>query len=212
MCKATLFFFLMNTVMTIPTTLPAQEITGEYRLKNHHEMVAAFNFQPDSSFEFYFIYGAVDRLATGKYHIRNNMISFSSDKIPGKDFTIRKQSRKGNGSTIKITESSQGLQSNVLCIFMKGEERDSVYSDNNGVAFSPLTNCDSIIAMHMLFPDEFSIIKTDAGNPNDFFELSLNPSLAELSFKNFLLTVNGTTLSGSLPYLFESEMSVFEKK
>ncbi len=192
--------------------ITGQQITGEYRLKGHHEMVAAFNFQPDSSFEFYFIYGAVDRMAKGKYSIRDKQIFFRSDKTPGRDFTIRKQSVQGKGTTIKITESNPALQANVLCIFMKGTERDSIYSNNNGLAFSSLTNCDSIIAMHTLFPDEFSIIKSDASNKNDFFELSLNPSLAELSFRNFILTIDGESLSGSLPYLFESEVAVFVRQ
>jgi hypothetical protein len=56
------------------------------------------------------------------------------------------------------------------------------------------------------------LIKSNAGNKNNYFELSLNPSLAELSFTDFTLHIDGEDLTGSLPWLFEREKAVFVKE
>jgi len=64
-----------------------------------HEMVAAFQFKSDHSFEFYFIYGAVDRHAKGTYEIKDNQILLHADKKPGHDFTVLKALHQGDGTT-----------------------------------------------------------------------------------------------------------------
>ncbi|MEO6718875.1 MAG: hypothetical protein ABIN67_00875, partial [Ferruginibacter sp.] len=104
------------------------------------------------------------------------------------------------------------LQKGVLCIFIKGKEQDEIYSDNEGFAHSKLSDCDTINVMHTLYPDVTTTIKSSAANRNNYFELILNPSLAEVSFKDFFLTIKDNTLTGSLPYLFESEQSIFVKR
>jgi hypothetical protein len=51
-------------------------------------MVAAFEFKKDSSFQFYFIYGAVDRSSSGDFSIQNGVIILHAHKVPGKDFQL----------------------------------------------------------------------------------------------------------------------------
>jgi|KBSSwiStaDraftv2_1062776.scaffolds.fasta_scaffold6590573_1 hypothetical protein len=41
----------------------AINISGEYKMNGNQDMVSVFVFQQDSSFEYYFLYGAVDRKA-----------------------------------------------------------------------------------------------------------------------------------------------------
>jgi hypothetical protein len=192
--------------------VPAQQITGEYRLQGNHEMVAAFNFNADSSFEFYFIYGAVDRMAQGKYSVINNSIYLSSRKTPGKDFKIIKNIVQGDGTTIKVTDRNKLLQSNVVCMFMKGGEQDVVTTNNDGVAHSSMVDCDTLRVVHGFFPDAMTTIKSGGSDKSNYFELSLNPSLAELSFQGFVLKIEGDKLTGSLPYLFEQANSIFLKR
>ncbi len=208
----TITYFFMSLLMIHKNQVPAQQINGEYRLQGKHEMVAAFNFHPDSTFEFYFIYGAVDRMAQGKYSIVNNNIHLAASKTPGRDFKTVKTELRGEGSTIKVTDPNRILQSNVICMFIKGGTQEFETTDDNGVAHSPLADCDTISVMHALFPDAVTIIKSGSNAKENYFELSLNPSLAELSFQGFVLKIDGDKLTGSLPYLFEQENSTFQKR
>ena len=204
--------FILIFFMTAPHLSPAQNITGEYRLRGNHEMVAAFKFNEDSSFEFYFIYGAVDRMSSGTYKVENGKVILKANKLPGKDFTVKEQKNFGPGTTVKITDKNSALQQRVLCIFKKGSEQQEAYSDSKGLAHSTLTNCDTVMVMHLLFPDVPTTIKSGNDDKFNYFEVALNPSLAELSFQGFSLAIEGDTLTGSLPYIFESEKSTFTKR
>ena len=194
------------------SSLKAQQIEGVYRMSGGHEMVAAFQFKKDSSFEFYFIYGAVDRKSSGHFNIHDRIIVLHADKVPGRDFTIVRQEKRGDGTSIKISNPNPSLVRNVVGIFKKGTEEDDQYSNDQGDIHSNLTDCDSVFVIHTLFPDVPTPVKENQGNKNNYFELTLNPSLAEVSFKNFTLSINEEGLTGSLPWLFEREKAVFVKE
>ncbi|HSC37530.1 MAG TPA: hypothetical protein VLD19_06665, partial [Chitinophagaceae bacterium] len=199
--------------MTPITHSGAQTLQGEYQLKGGFEMVAAFYFDSDQHFKFYYAYGASDRQATGTYKIANGKVILHGTKVPGKDFTVVHQKHEGEGTTIKITDNNPALVQSVFCMFIKGEEKDIQYSDNTGIAHSPMAGCDTIFVMHSIFPDILTTVKyKDSSNKNNYFELTLNPSLAEVCFKDFEMVIDKDTLSGSMPYLFEKEKSFFVKQ
>lgn len=192
--------------------LKAQQIEGVYRMAGGHEMVAAFEFKKDSSYQFYFIYGVVDRNSNGHFTIHNGNIILHSLKVPGKDFTIIRQEKRGDGTSIKITNPNVYLIKNVAGIFKKGNEEDQQISNAEGNIHSKLNDCDSIFIIHTLFPDVPTLIKKDETGRNNYFELSLNPSLAGLSFHDFTLSITPEGLTGNLPWLFEREKAVFVKE
>ena len=204
------FALVLFMIFTMQST--AQNISGEYFLKGNHEMVSAFKFNDNGSFEFFYVYGAVDRMAKGSYSFRNKTITLQADKIPGNDFSIKLQTKSGPGTTVKIVDNNTYLNHGVMCIFIRGKENETVYSNNEGTAHSSLADCDTIYAMHTLYPDVPSTIKGGKANKNNYFELTLNPSMAEVSFKDFYLGWEPGTLTGSLPYLFEAEQSTFIKR
>ena len=204
--------FALILVMIFSMDSTGQNITGEYFLKANHEMVSAFKFNDNGRFEFFYIYGAVDRMAKGSYSVSNKIITIKADKIPGNDFSIKLQTISGTGTTVKIVDKNTYLNRNVMCVFIKGNKNETVYSNEEGTAHSELTDCDTIYAMHTLYPDVASAIKTGGPNKNNYFELTLNPSMAEVSFKDFYLTCEPGTLTGSFPFLFETKQSTFIKR
>lgn len=196
--------------MTSLQSVQAQIPEGVYRLSGGHEMVAAFQFKKDS-FEFYFIYGAVDRNSKGHYKVRDGIIFLQSDKVPGNDFTVVRQEHRGEGTTVQLSDANIYLVKNVVGFFKKGPETDQQFSDEKGYLHSALTNCDTVYVMHSLFPDVPTLVPKTAPL-NNYFELKLNPSLAEVSFKDFFLNIEADGLSGSLPWLFEREKALFVKE
>ena len=213
MFKKILFISFIISAMTPIAQSNAQTVQGEYRLKGGFEMVAAFYFDSNHTFKFYYAYGASDRQATGTYKIAGGKVILHGSKLPGRDFTVLHQKQEGGGTTIKITDNNPVLVQSVFCMFIKGEEKDIQYSDHEGIAHSAMTGCDTIFVMHRMFPDILTTVKyKDSSNKNNYFELALNPSLAEVCFKDFEMTIDKDTLSGSMPYLFEKEKSFFVKQ
>lgn len=184
---------------------------GEYQF-HMQEMVAGFNFSTDGKFEFFYSYGAVDRSATGTYTISNDTLHLVSDKPPGQDFTVKSQSNEGVGYHIQFEDANKYLLSNIRCSFFSGDKREDLYTDQKGLLETGLAHCDKIYVYHELFPDMVTLIKDESNNSNRFI-LTLNPSLAQVSFKGIEYKLDGNKLVAIMPnYIFPMEDVEFIKQ
>lgn len=180
---------------------PDTSINGIYSLTGMREMAGGFKFETNGQFEFFYSYGAVDRMADGSFTIEGNKIVLKSSKEPGKDFTVTKQSIDATkGFTIKITAPNEYLAAYVKCIVVNGEEKIEFNSDNKGWIKINAAKADKIYLQHQLYPDIVTLVK-DSLNNNTHFEVLLNQSLEKVSFKGIDLTINGDTLT-MLPNYF----------
>lgn len=185
-------------------------VRGEYYF-NRHEMVAGFNFSADGEFQFFYFYGAVDRNASGTFTVEGNIIKLKSEKVAGNDFTITRQLKKGKGYTLVFNHSNTYLLENIRCIFFIDGKPLDIYSDRNGEVHTDFDRCDSIFVQHALYPDVVTCIKNGQNN-NNFFTLSLNPSLEQVSFKGIDLTIiNENTITCLPNYLIKIEDIKFIK-
>jgi hypothetical protein len=166
----------------------AQSISGEYSLQGIHDMASGFRFSKDGKFDFFYIYGVVDRSASGTYTIEGDTIKLQSDKEPGKDFQITTESKKGKGFTIQASAPNEYLLQNITCIYFAGEQKEYAQSDSKGLIHIDVLSCDTIYLLHELFADIPTLIK-DKDNTNNYFEVSLSPSLVNVSFKGIDLFI-----------------------
>ncbi|MBK7856006.1 MAG: hypothetical protein IPJ79_14990 [Bacteroidetes bacterium] len=75
--------------------LPAQKtIKGNYRLAGVHDLASGFQFNDDGTFNFFYMYGVVDRFAKGTYEIVNDTIKLQSQKNRAKILLLNRN-RKG---------------------------------------------------------------------------------------------------------------------
>lgn len=194
------FYFLSLFFSLNLMTMSAQKLDGTYRLHGVHDMASAFLFTPDGKFQFFNMYGAIDRHATGTYTMEGNIVKLHSDKEPGKDFPVSAQSKKGKGYTIKVDEPNDYLRKYVIALYEADGTRQSAEPDNEGMIHIEQEHLDTIHLMHQLFPDIACLLK-DKGNPNNYFEVKLSPTLAGVSFMGIDLTKDGDTLT-CLPNYF----------
>lgn len=186
-------------LLMFPCVTSAQKIEGIYTF-SRQEIVASFNFKTDNTFEFFYTYGASDRHATGTFSILADTVRLKSDKDPGKDFTISLQSKKGKNYRIEVTDANKYLLRHIIAVAMVKDKEHVFESDENGIINVGLPQCDKIYLQHQLFPDVLSLIK-DENNGNNYFEITLNPSLAQVSFKGIDLIIDGDELK-CLPNYF----------
>lgn len=200
-----LFFYI------IPFNVMSQNnLSGEYSLTGIHEMASGFLFKEDKTFEFYYVYGAVDRIAKGTYEEVGDTIKLKSDKAPGQDFEIKMQKKQGNGCRLAFKAPNVFLLNNIKAFCFKGEERFEFETDKDGIIDIPQDHFDKIYVQHLLFPDIVTQIK-DETNENNYFEMALKPSLSEVSFKGIDLIRKEDELIMLPNYFMPFERIVYRK-
>ncbi|MEO6229909.1 MAG: hypothetical protein ABJB11_12150 [Ferruginibacter sp.] len=205
--KGTELFFLLSLNINV---MAQNELRGVYQF-NRQEMVAAFNFSTNNKFDFFYSYGAVDRTATGSFSIAGDTLKLKSDKEAGKDFTIKSESKAGTGYRLQFEDANKYLLSNIRCSFFTGEERRDEFTDNNGVINIDLALCDKIYVFHQLYPDMVTLVK-DVGNDDNHFVLTLNPSLEQVSFKDFIFIIKGDKIFAPARNFLFPEDAAFTKQ
>jgi hypothetical protein len=186
-------------------------MNANYRLTGVHDLAAGFQFKKDGTFEFYYIYGAVDRNAKGTYSISGDTIKLKSEKEAGKDFTISNQSKKGSKFKVVVSEKNKYLLKHIIAVALVGEKENVFESDDDGIIEIDLEQCDKLYLQHTLFPDVLSEIK-DSINTNNYFEVTLNPSLQQVSFKGIDFYKDGDKLHCHTNYFLPFQNITFVKE
>lgn len=164
-------------------------------------MVAGFNFSPDGTFQFFCSYGAADRSATGTFSVKGDTLQIQGNKLPGKDFKIKKQFKLGPGYNIQFEDPNKYLLKVILCIFFVYGKQQEAWSDENGKVEVAFAHCDSICVQHPFYPDIMTFIK-DSKSDNNNFVLTLNPSLEQVSFKGIIFKIANDKVITCLPNYF----------
>lgn len=121
--------------------------------------------------------------------------------MPGKDFTIKNQSKQKSGYSIQFEEADKYLLKDILCIFFVDGKEQQAFSDENGKVEMALAHCDSICVQHPFYPDIMTFIKKSENDNNNFI-LTLNPSLVQVSFKGIMFRRENDKLINCPPNYF----------
>ncbi len=209
-------FLNFSNISTLKSQITAKDITGEYSLTGVPEMASGFKFNDDNTFQFFYIYGASDRQAQGTYSIESSKIVLNGSKSAGNDFSLihKQKNNSTNKITVKITDKNVLLLKNVVCYFINGKDTVIAETNSEGVADTEIPDCNQIQLIHSFFPDLPAILEVDIKEYN-FFEFSLNPSLTEVVFDNYIVEQDETdtdVLYCSNIYLFPGEKVKFVKQ
>ena len=186
-------------------------IEGEYYFRKM-EMASGFNFSKDGKFQFFYVYGSVDRNAAGSFTVEGDTLKLKSDKEPGKDFTITNQSKNGTGYTVQFIHPNKYALKHILCIFVVDGKQQEEFTDDNGQVHVEIPHCDTIYALHTLYPDIPTIVKDDK-NDNNHFTLELKPSLEQVSFKDIIFKIiDGKTIECINNYFMDATDIKFIKQ
>lgn len=210
----TLTLFMNFIISNSSAAQSHHDVTGEYSLKGIPEMAAGFKFNEDSTFQFFYIYGAVDRSAHGEFTVIDNRIILKGSKPAGSDFTLSKELKSGNGFTVSIVDSNKLLIKDAVCFFISGTDTVFVQTNDEGIANTEIRECDKILIIHQFYPDIPTVINVK-GEENNYFELTLNQSLAEVVFDDAVIEFdkeNGETILLDNIYLFSKKVPFVKKQ
>ncbi len=177
------------------------QLAGEYYLKGVMETASGFKLNPDSTFQFFFTYGALDRYGEGTWAVKNKSIEFNSRKPPGRDFALINSKKTDNDSlTIKIIELNNFFLSHVYCMVKSGEKSTGQVSNNEGLIRFPKQAADSLSLIFEFCPERVSVFSVSDSTHN-YFEFRFEPWIMELFFSDFRLNIAGQDLEGPHPLL-----------
>ncbi|WP_276484408.1 hypothetical protein [Paraflavitalea pollutisoli] len=197
----TALLFMPAWTMRAQTTL---SMTGEYYLRGMTEVASGFKLNNDSTFQFFFSYGALDRFGTGSWQVNNGKLVLNSRPQPEKDFAIvTSKAVPGNQTTIRIIDNNTFLLPYIHVKLTPGSDQ-SIMTDNKGMIVMPRQSLDSIALLFEFCPERYSTFSI-ADPTHNFFEFRFEPWLMEVFFKDFNLGVDNKSLYGKHPLLQGTE-------
>ncbi len=186
----------MNTIAQTPAT-----IAGEYYLKGVMEMASGIKLNPDSSFEFFFSYGALDRSGIGKWSLKDNAVTLNSPVPSSQDFAlVSNKSVNNDRLTIKILEQNPSFLSGVYAVIKSNDKEFEAVSNNSGEITFAKVPVDSITLRFEFCPEKkavFSFTKKD----DNYFEFRFKPTILDINFENTTFQITADGLEGQHPLL-----------
>jgi hypothetical protein len=188
-----------------------KDISGEYYLRGVPEMASGFKMNEDQSFQFFLIYGALDRYGSGKWSKENNGVVLQSRPWSGKDFAlVSSRESEDPGVTLKVIDSNDGILRYVYASLQKGGEKSWSRADEKGIIRFAKQEATSISLAFEFCPERFSTITNDKPLHNHF-EFRFEPWFVEFFFNNFRLAISGNDLKGKHP-LLDGEEFRYERR
>jgi hypothetical protein len=205
--KAAAVFLIITCLML---NLNAQKnISGEYYLQGVMETASGFKLNADSTFEFFFSYGALDRYGSGKWSVNNNTVILNSKPSPGKDFKLANSVASNNKfSTIKIEDKNTNLYRFVYCR-IKTANKDSIFSFDEGESLRLPYTADSLEFLSELCPERSSVFAIDKSPM--IYTFNIQPWILEVFFNQAAFHFTDDYIEGRHP-LLDDKIYRFEKE
>ncbi len=185
---------------------------GIYYLEGVMETASGIKLDPDSTFEFFFSQGALDRTGKGSWKQNGNEISLQSPGQPGPGFILQKSSKdKSPKNVVVINESNSMLLSFIYVRLYEDDNSEFLKMGTDGKIEFEADNFTKIEFLFELCPERiYSFEKTkDQGN---HFEFSIDPAIMEVYFDNLTYKIDGDYLKGKHPLLRGDEFLFLKAK
>lgn len=174
-------------------------MTGEYYLQGVMETASGFQLKADSTFEFFFSYGALDRFGQGHWTVKGDKLVLNSRPRPAKDFALKTSKKLAgqNGIIVKMVDVPQ----QVLQFVEVGVGLEIIEMDSRGEVVITNKTIDSISLLLRLCPDRSSVFPITDKTLN-YFEFSFEPWIAEVFFDQTpFKIVDNKKITGKHPLL-----------
>lgn len=177
---------------------------GEYYLGGVRETASGFKLNADSTFQFFFTYGALDRSGEGRWSVQNNTVLFNSKPRPATDFALV---TSGAGTAGKITIQIKGdnvmLLKHVHCKIQGGGAAQEGMTNERGTLQFTAQPVDTIELVFEFCAEKKSVF-TVQQRDHHYFEFAPEAWLMDVFFQNFCLALTGDGLAGGHPLSAET--------
>ena len=208
-----LAFWLMLCLMAGQSVAQKAKKTmiGEYYLTGVREVGSGLKLNADSTFEFFFSYGALDRAGHGTWKQQGNQLILSSKVRPPKDFAlVTSKTVPGDSITFRIVDTNTQLLRYVDCAIKNDTGIYREITDEDGKASFVKQPIEAMSVRFQLCPDRYSVF-TPTDKAHNYFEFKFEPWIAEVFFENTAYTISEDGFEGPLSILEPGETYSFER-
>lgn len=178
-------------------------IPGEYYLQGVRETASGLRFNADSTFDFFFSYGAMDRAARGTWRQQGDSLVLNSPRKPEKDFVlVESKASPEDQVVVQISDPNPLILRYVQCQITT-PDGDSLVAeaDQDGRITFGKVPVRSIALVHTIWSDRISTF--EATRPADnYFLFTIAPTIVDVAFVDLILRItDAKTLVGGHPLL-----------
>lgn len=197
-------FYLLLLLPMVHHAATAQvspdSIAGEYHLQGVMETASAILLKPDSTFELYFSYGAMDRQGHGKWRLENGKILLNSRPRPQLDFAlVTSKASADDFITIKIVDSNAQILPFFEASIKTPEGEKYGRMNQEGIYQIPKTKVTAIDLFFTMAPERYSSFPVTSDD--NYFEFRIEPWIIEIFVDNIALKLSENGLTGEHPLL-----------
>lgn len=174
---------------------------GEYYLQGMREMASGFLLKPDHSFQFFFTYGALDRVGSGTWAEEKGRLILNSAAKPANGYTLVKSGRKDHDFIHIVLEGNNPMAMRHTFVSLdNGTEGSWKQMNQQGDVQFPKQEVHSISLLLEFCPERITAIAVTGKDHNEFI-FRIEPSIIEVFFDNFTLNIEPDALSGGHPLM-----------
>lgn len=203
--------FLFMIMISATAQQTKMDITGVYFMSGVRETASVLELKADSSFEFFFSQGALDRGGQGKWAVKDGrLILNTTGKRPEKDYAlVSSKAVPGNATVIKMVDKNSMILSYSEVTIKTASASMQESTNSHGEIRFPLKHAMEIALLFRLCPDRESVFNVNKAH--NYFEFRLEPWIAEVFFQDFSLQVGEGVLTGAHP-LLQGPTFLYEKE
>ena len=154
--------YLLSLLLLVGSAAAAQtpkSIPGEYHLQGVMETASAILLKPDSTFELYFSYGAMDRQGHGTWQFHDGKVVLNSRPRPERDFAlVTSKTAADDFTTVKIVDSNAQILPFFETLIKTGAGEKYGKMSQEGIFQIPKTKTTGIDLFFSLAPRAFTLL------------------------------------------------------
>ena len=197
------------SIFLVPLISVAQSdsISGSYVLANVREMASVIQLNGDSTFGFYFSYGALDRWGSGRWRTRNSEVILDSKPAPGPIFKLIDSSIiRRPGVSLSFKDTNPVYFNFIYAQPLTTPTGDMVKTTSAGSLFYPVKT--QLKLQLELAPEKEFLLPFTKYNQ---YTLAVQPWALEVFFNSFTLQISPGKLTGKHP-LLEKDSYEYERQ
>ncbi len=181
--------------------------SGIYYLQGVMETASGFKLNPDSTFEFFFSQGALDRTGKGIWQINNNRVKFvTPGKVTAGFVLLKSEHRSGSEIKVVIKEENTMLAGFVHARLIQETESRFLPADE-ALSFSwKDADFTEIELLFELCQDRTYTFKPQNAGDN-YFEFAIDRTICDVYFAGLELIFDKNSLTGPHPILVGEHFS-----
>ncbi len=181
------------------------ELAGIYYLEEVMETASGIKLNKDSTFEFFFSQGAMDRTGKGKWTFQDDKIRLQSSGEPIQGFICTKSEKSKERKNVVVVKESNAMLLNFVYVQLSGGTAPEFLKlESDGSLELRKGTVTKIEFLFELCPEKIHSF-TPLHDGDNYFEFTINPEIMDVYFDNLILKLSDGGIIGNHPLLKDKE-------